>query len=190
MLKYTLGLIKQDDQLLLLNREKSSWMGCWNGVGGKLERGESPEQSMYREIVEETSLEQVELTFKGINIWSTPTGDNIGGMYLYVGELQESVPYTTPLKTEEGILDWKQYEWIMHKENRGIATNLRSYLPLVVADERQCRLYHSVFEGENLIESFNVPLDGIWEANEGQLAAIINSYMEDYKRKTQHLQQV
>lgn len=49
-LKYNICFIKQGDRILLLNREKPSWMGCWNGVGGKLEPEESPTQSMIREI--------------------------------------------------------------------------------------------------------------------------------------------
>lgn len=32
-LKYTICFIKRGDEILLLNREKSSWMGSWNGVG-------------------------------------------------------------------------------------------------------------------------------------------------------------
>lgn len=42
MIEFTVCYIKQDTKILLLNREYPAWMGCWNGVGGKLEAGESP----------------------------------------------------------------------------------------------------------------------------------------------------
>ncbi|MDT2305198.1 hypothetical protein P7H21_16295 [Paenibacillus larvae] len=40
-------------------------------------------------------------------------------MYLYKACLDKSVTYETPLKTREGILDWKDITWILHPENRG-----------------------------------------------------------------------
>lgn len=46
MLKYTLCLIRNDDQLLLLNRVKKPQMGMWNGVGGKIEVGGKTAASM------------------------------------------------------------------------------------------------------------------------------------------------
>ena len=42
-LLYTLGFIrcKDNNKILLLNRNKSPWMGLYNGVGGKLQSGET-----------------------------------------------------------------------------------------------------------------------------------------------------
>lgn len=54
MLKYTICFIKRADNILLLNREKPGWMGSWNGVGGKIETGETPIECILREIYEET----------------------------------------------------------------------------------------------------------------------------------------
>ena len=53
MYKYTLCFIKNKNQLLMINRNKSPWMGCWNGLGGKIEDGEKPDQCIKREIMEE-----------------------------------------------------------------------------------------------------------------------------------------
>lgn len=52
MYKYTLCFIQRADEILLLNRQKSPWMGSWNGVGGKIEPGESLIESIKREIKE------------------------------------------------------------------------------------------------------------------------------------------
>ncbi|WP_052131432.1 hypothetical protein [Planococcus sp. CAU13] len=38
----------------------------------------------------------------------------------------------TPIGTAEGILDWKALDWILHKENRGVAATLQAYLPAVL----------------------------------------------------------
>ena len=56
MYRYTLCLIRKNDQWLLLNRQKQPAMGMWNGVGGKIEAGESPAESVTRETFEETGL--------------------------------------------------------------------------------------------------------------------------------------
>lgn len=56
MVEYTICFLKQGDKILLLNREKPQWMGAWNGVGGKIEQGETPLVSALREIKEETGL--------------------------------------------------------------------------------------------------------------------------------------
>ena len=53
---YTLCLIRQDDHFLLLNRQKQPAMGMWNGVGGKIEPGETPTAAVIRETFEETGI--------------------------------------------------------------------------------------------------------------------------------------
>ncbi|MDT2194339.1 NUDIX domain-containing protein [Paenibacillus larvae] len=41
MITYNICFIRRGDQILLLNRQKSSWMGAWNGIGGKIEQGKA-----------------------------------------------------------------------------------------------------------------------------------------------------
>src|SRR5699024_1956240 len=106
-------------------------MGMWNGVGGKIEQGESPRQCILREIAEETNLQLNEVTYKGKVTWENIDGNSLGGMYTYVAEILENYVYKTPIKTEEGILDWKNLDWILHPKNVGVA-NLRYFLPLLV----------------------------------------------------------
>jgi hypothetical protein len=54
MLKYNICFVKRGDEILLLNREKASWMGCWNGIGGKLEPMETPREAMIRFMLNDT----------------------------------------------------------------------------------------------------------------------------------------
>jgi len=127
MLKFTLCFIKQADKILLLNREHPSWMGVWNGVGGKIEPEENPRESVLREVVEETGLVLKSINFKGIVTWIVD-GNWVGGMYTYVAELPENILYETPIKTSEGILDWKDINWIIHPENKGVVNNIPKIL--------------------------------------------------------------
>jgi 8-oxo-dGTP diphosphatase len=166
MIKYNLGLIRQGTRILLLNREKSSWMGCWNGVGGKMEPGESPRAAMLREIFEETGMDSFEkLRFTGLLTWSTTEGTGFGGGYLYLAEIAQEDEYPTPVKTEEGILDWKEFDWIFHPDNVGLASNIPHCLDKALHD-KACYNHHSVYEGNKLVEVKSTIIDPAIEEDE------------------------
>lgn len=151
MLKYTICFIKQGGKILLLNREKPEWMGAWNGVGGKIEAGETPLQSIAREVQEETGmdLDVHTIKYKGDITWTDPEQSYYGGMYAFIAELPETYDYHTPKKTDEGILDWKDLNWILHPENKGIA-NLRYFLSVLFDDENKYE-HKFVYENGNVI---------------------------------------
>lgn len=159
MLKYNLCYIKQENKVLLLNRNKSGWMGCWNGVGGKLEPHEAPRVSMLREIVEETGLTDLKVDFKGFITWSrAETKTGLGGLYLYTADLLGECPYNTPFKTDEGILDWKEIDWILHPDNLGVAYSLPLSMQMAFQYEK-CFDHHSIFDGNQLIEQISTEID-------------------------------
>ncbi|MCA0754179.1 8-oxo-dGTP diphosphatase [Paenibacillus sp. N4] len=150
MLKYNICFVRRGSEILLLNRERSSWMGRWNGVGGKLEQDEEPRASMIRELEEETGILDYELRFKGAVTWSSG-GSQFGGMYVYLADVSESLVYPTPVKTDEGILDWKTIEWIMHEQNEGIASNVPRALSYMLHDDR-CYDHHCLFSGHSIVD--------------------------------------
>ncbi|PZG31257.1 DNA mismatch repair protein MutT [Listeria ivanovii] len=125
MYQYTLCFIERADEILLLNRQKSPWMGSWNGVGGKIEQGESLLHSIKREITEETGIPANAYQIRDIGVmkWFV-SGENLGGMHLFIAKLPEDYHYPTPKATEEGILDFKKKTWILNPENTGIVNNL------------------------------------------------------------------
>lgn len=49
----TLCLLKKDNQILLAMKKRGFGEGKYNGVGGKIEEGETPEEAMIREVQEE-----------------------------------------------------------------------------------------------------------------------------------------
>ncbi len=134
MFKYTVCFVKKNNELLMLNREKAPIMGVWNGVGGKIEKGETPDMGAQREVFEETGIEVESFFSKGTVNWETPEGE-LDGIYVYLYMADEDLTYETPKKTREGILDWKSIDWILHPLNLGIAEMVSQYLPILLKKE-------------------------------------------------------
>jgi 8-oxo-dGTP diphosphatase len=101
----TLCYIRRDGQTLMVHRiKKSSDMhqGKWNGLGGKLEAGETPEECVLREVYEESGLTVHNPQLKGLLTF--PAFDDFEDWYVFVylvtefeGELIDS---------PEGNLQW------------------------------------------------------------------------------------
>ena len=101
----TLCYLRKDGKTLMIHRIKKQndmHQGKWNGLGGKLEPGESPEECAIREIREESGLEATHLILKGFLTF--PTFANQEDWYAFVfvvdefkGELVDS---------PEGDLEW------------------------------------------------------------------------------------
>ena len=96
----TLLLLRKDNKIMLALKKKGFGMGKYNGLGGKLEPGETPEQAMLREAYEEGRIKPVDYTYMGENEYS----EFINGepvklkfhLYLtenWIGEPEEMKPY-------------------------------------------------------------------------------------------------
>lgn len=100
----TLCYIEQEDAYLMLHRVKKENdlnHDKWIGIGGKFEDGESPEDCMCREALEETGLTLLNPTLRGIvtfvsNEWDTEY------MFLYTCTEFEG----TLGECDEGVLEW------------------------------------------------------------------------------------
>lgn len=65
----TLCYLLQGEQCLMLHRTKKQNdenAGKWIGVGGKFEEGESPEDCVCREVLEETGLTLTRFAYRGL----------------------------------------------------------------------------------------------------------------------------
>ena len=81
----SLCYIRHSGKTLMLHRNKRPddyHFGRWNGIGGKLEAGESPEEAVRREVREESSLEIGELHLKGMITF--PLFDGKDDWYVFV----------------------------------------------------------------------------------------------------------
>ena len=94
--------IIQNKKILLLKRSQSTkkYPGCWTFPGGKSEKNETPEETVIREVKEETSLDFY-LT-KSIH---KPANDNTG-TYIFTGEAIGKIKIQ---KIEIESFDWFRY---------------------------------------------------------------------------------
>ncbi|PRX72610.1 8-oxo-dGTP diphosphatase [Cohnella sp. SGD-V74] len=165
IIKYNICFVRRGDEILLLNREFAPWMGSWNGVGGKLEKGEEPREAMIREIAEETNIEcdQYRLHYKGMITWNDDD-TSFGGMYLYVAEVPASFSYSTPLQTDEGILQWKTVGWIMDGNNGGVVSNIPRFLETALNDP-ECYEHHCYYRNDELVTLSSNRIDPLTETD-------------------------
>ncbi len=149
-INYTLCFIRRGDEILMLNREKTSWMGSWNGVGGRIEKGETPKDGALREVYEETGITLSDIRDCGIVTWESDD-ESFGGMHLYIAHVSDDFEYLTPKATDEGILDWKKVDWILNADNTGVIKNIQHFLPKILDNEKRFS-FACIYEGYNLIE--------------------------------------
>ena len=89
-------------------KDKDLHKGKWNGLGGKLEDGETPEEAVIREVKEESGLIISQPEHKGILTWPLFDGVEDWIAFVFLATDYEGTPKKT---CEEGSL-----HWIKHKD--------------------------------------------------------------------------
>jgi 8-oxo-dGTP diphosphatase len=101
----TLCYVQKDNKTLMLFRNKKAndyHQGKWNGLGGKFEQGESPEDCAIREIKEESGLIVKNLTMKGFITFPMFDEKEDWHVFLFVVDEFEGELIESP----EGKLEW------------------------------------------------------------------------------------
>lgn len=101
----TLCYVRRLDQTLMIHRIKKAndmHQGKWNGLGGKLEPGETPEECAIREIQEEAGLRVKSLVLKGMITFPGFANDEDWYTFLFVVDEFEGELIESP----EGYLEW------------------------------------------------------------------------------------
>lgn len=128
-IKYTICFIRKKtpctDEILMLYRYKEPNIYKWNGVGGKLEKGETPLESCLREVDEETGLKIKNMNYRGFVSWN-----NEGGMYVFSAEYDEG----EIIDCDEGVLNWKDIEWV--KSSEEVVSNISYFLDAVFSKDQ------------------------------------------------------
>lgn len=156
--EYTLCFLTHGDQLLLLNRRKAPWMGSWNGVGGKRNANETPQQCAFREVEEETGFTHDAYTVRATGLMRWVEDGQLSGMlHLYWMELHDSPAFASyPILTDEGILMFHSLAWTMDKANTGAVTNLRFLVPALLAATAPVKFECDYDREGNLISALQV----------------------------------
>lgn len=104
----TLSFLFRDGQVLFLRGapDKRLWPNQLNGIGGHLQRDETPREGARREIEEETGLEVPSLDLRAIVHVSGRPGDAGICIFVFVGQ----APSQRVRASVEGTLEWHAME--------------------------------------------------------------------------------
>lgn len=143
-LRYTLCFLFRDDHILMLHRRNPPNQELWNGVGGRLEPGESARECVLREVYEETGYRLTEVNFRGLLTWEgfeTPAG----GLYIFTAQAPDGEPGACP----EGELEWKPREWVLSAPE--VVSNIGVFGPQVFGDAAP-QQYHFCYQDGQIIQ--------------------------------------
>lgn len=148
----TLCYIQREGQYVMLHRVKKAQdenAGKWVGIGGHLEKGESPEECVMREIREETGLTVSVLRLRGILTFILPDwGDEL--TFLYTAQTDETDLAPCP----EGVLRWVPVEQV---EQLPMWEGDRIFLPLL-RTRQDCFSLKLIYEAGGKLAGYQ--LDG------------------------------
>ncbi|MCG6566766.1 NUDIX hydrolase [Tessaracoccus sp. Y36] len=135
----TLGYVTSPDrtQVLLCHRVARSHdeqLGKYNGLGGKVERGEDVAEAMRRELREEANIEVTEMELRGTVAWPGFNGRDVFGFVFLITGFTGSIPDSNV----EGDLGWHDVATMMELP---MWDGDRHFLPLVFDDGPQ---FHGV----------------------------------------------
>jgi 8-oxo-dGTP diphosphatase len=92
-------------------------MGMWNALGGHKEENESAYECAIREIYEESNIKVDDAKLISVSTWNYDDDE----IYVYVSELDDNFDTSIyPLKISEGIIDFKDIDWILNIKNYGV----------------------------------------------------------------------
>ncbi len=122
----------------------------WNGVGGKIEKNETPVESCLREVQEETGIQLDSILFCGVLSWEgNESGD--GGIYLFTAV----APTTDFLECSEGILKWHSLDWVLSSSD--VVSNIHIFGALILNGAKP-QHYHFKYEGKDILSHCISPL--------------------------------
>lgn len=146
LLKTSLVYLKRENQVLLAMKKRGFGVGLWNGIGGKMDPGETMEETAVRECQEEILVTPLELSFGGLlSFYFAPDGpiaDKNQCAYTYFCSEWEGVPTETEEMGPEWFDDDKiPYDqmWLYNKLS----------LPRMLSGERIIAEFHH--DADNLV---------------------------------------
>ena len=145
MLETTLCLLKKDNEILLAMKKRGFGIGKYNGVGGKIKQGETPEEAMIRETTEEinvTPIKYEKVGFIEFDEYYKGKKENVAFHLYFVTEWEGK-----PTESEEMNPKWFNIKDIPYDK---MLPDDKHWLPLVLEGKR-IKAYFDFDEDWNLI---------------------------------------
>lgn len=102
MINVVAGILKKDNKILIARKkEGKSLAGYWEFPGGKIEAGETPEESLVRELMEEMRIKVKVNEYVGESIYDY--GNIVISLKGYLAEI---------LDGQIVLTDHDKYEWV------------------------------------------------------------------------------
>lgn len=118
---------QKQDKVLLVKRNKMPYVHCWNGVGGKIEAGETVLEAAKRECLEETRIALPNPRLLVTYVYPETNVANRGSTLNVVYDFVEEVPVAD---NAEGHYEWKDIEFALDPFSQEIAglSNLSQFI--------------------------------------------------------------
>ena len=139
MMKYVTGFLFSEDyqSVVLISKLSPSWqVGLLNGVGGKIEQGESEKQAMSREFTEETGVSINEGQWTNFTVIERPNNYSVH-FFSATSHLISSVKSME--KEKVGI-------YLVQNLPNTVIHNLRWLIPLAIDPELQFNTPVTIYE--------------------------------------------
>jgi len=110
----TLLYIIQNERVLLILKKRGLGSGLFNGVGGKVERGETIEEAVIRECIEEVRVKPLNLKWMGLLEFYN-NNELYGYVHVYTANSYEG----EPRETDEAKPIWFRFDEIPYDKMWG-----------------------------------------------------------------------
>lgn len=131
----------------MLQRAYAPNAHLWNGLGGKLESGETPLASIQREMQEEASIDlkaASRLFFAGITTWDLVDRCPDSGMYVFLAYLTHwQAEHIHTRQAPEGLISWKPLSWICDPGNKDVVSNIPHFLPPMLCAQKPYEYFYA-----------------------------------------------
>ncbi len=141
----TLVYVQHEQKTLMIHRNKRKGdihEGLWNGLGGKFEPGETPEECARREVLEESGLTIKMMKYKGLITFVNFKGDD-WYVFVFTGKGIEGTLHDP----DEGHL-----EWIADEKILDLPLNEDDYLFIPWLKKRGVFSAKFVYHGDKIVD--------------------------------------
>jgi len=127
-----LGYLQSNGKTLMIHRNKREidmHKGKWNGLGGKIKEGETPEEALVREFNEESGLNIKNPLLKGVLTFPSNVGFEKDSWLVFIYTINEFEGEL--IESEEGYLEWIDDDKILDLR---LQEGDKYFLPLLTGD--------------------------------------------------------